>query len=151
MTTSLANHNGDASVHRIHHLRMPAMTPFEVPFKTQKASLTVHLPDIRVDAEPTTETSESTLEDALTRHSTWKKSVLPWNEIPAAKVVLAMRYAFPDLVDAASLAGMAATYVVGCEVDDAIEKMDRQTATNCIFSGVATLERASTIEEEGMA
>lgn len=126
------------------------MAPFQVPFKTLKASLTVHLPDINVDAEPTTETSESTVEDALTRHSTWKKSVLPWNGISAAKVVLAMRYAFPDLEDAASLAVMAATYVVGCEVDDAVEKMDRQTATDCIRSGVAILDSDSPIEEEGM-
>ena len=129
MVVFLANHNANSLAPQKHHPKKPDTSPFQVQFKTLNASLTFHLPNIDVDPEPTTKTSESTAEDALTRHSAWKKSALPWNDISAARVVLAMRYAFPDLEDAASLAGMA---------------------TDCIMSGVAILDRGSPVDEGGM-
>lgn len=150
MVVFLANHNANSLAPQKHHPKKPDTSPFQVQFKTLNASLTFHLPSIDVDPEPTTKTSESTAEDALTRHSAWKKSALPWNDISAARVVLAMRYAFPDLEDAASLAGIAATYVMICEVDDVVENMDRQMATDCIMSGVAILDRGSPVDEGGM-
>ena len=150
MIVSLANHNANSLGPQKHHPEKPDTSPFQVQFKTLNTSLTFHLPDIDVDPEPTTKTSESTAEDALTRHSAWKKSTLPWNDSSAARVVLAMRYAFPDLEDAASLAGIAATYVMICEVDDVVENMDRQTATDCIMSGIAILDRSSPVDEGGM-
>lgn len=151
MVTSLAKRNGATHTPGQPHLKRPATTPFQVSFKILKTSLTVQLPNITVAAEPTTTTLISAFEDALARHVAWKTSMLPWNESSAAKVVLAARCAFPDLEDAASLAGMAATFVFGCEVDDAVEVMDRKAATDYILAGVAVLDRGCDAAEEGMA